>query len=80
MEEKAVLKKSLTDKYIVKKVGFNPKYIEAFLNLPKQLYSSKNSPQNPSEEKQLLEAKHVLSHYFEFVAFLLFFALVCYLF
>ena len=49
-----------------------PEHVEAFLALPKKLYSAKKITQNEQEELELLRGAHVLSHYFKLYPFIVY--------
>ncbi|MBP1044429.1 hypothetical protein I6N95_25815 [Vagococcus sp. BWB3-3] len=47
-------------------------YLNDFLSLPAKIYASQWLVQNPTEERQLLTNRHILSHYFKLRKFLVY--------
>lgn len=71
MEGVELLKNVMIDGYTIVEFGKDAACAKDFLSVPKKLYPTGVCPQNPGEEKQLLNANHALSGYFRFVPFLL---------
>ena len=65
------MKNVMIDGFIITQFKDEAVGIENFISLPPKLYSAKQNPQNPEEERQLLLGEHTLSQYMRLVPFLL---------